>query len=517
MGISPRLGISGQALAWGLAALFWGWTFWACAGEWLHTDAYSYGSMVPLLGGYFFWRRWKELVPVRISERAAGLAWAGIGVAVFLAGPIELIRQTPFYWRPVLWMMGGLAAGVTLAAAFLSGGRAGCRGMVFAALFPLVAIPWVGIWEIQTTVRLQGWVAVATGEILNWLGVAAEVNGKIIRVGSCVLGVEEACSGLQSLQSALMVALAGGEVFRSRVRKRLVLLLGAGGVAVGGNLVRAVTLGMIGSRLGSQEVDHWHNLLGMGIMVAVVLSVWWMASRTGMPPSSKLSPAIEGPMARQGRWAGILALLWLVGVAGFVRFWYSKGADENATAVLQLRDEVVREEIPKGVVDALRPEKGDYFHLGGISGYHFWWSPGRGKANPFGHRPEHCMPGAGWTIGGEAVDFVTEIDGQRTVWSVIPFARPDQKAVMLWANWMDGQPLEPKEYDRLREMYFHKDRTLEFVQRRISSFSFELAACLIPGEKPDSEEMGRIVRSIFHGSDREAGGRGSTTRDKLNR
>ena len=46
-----RLGISGQALAWALAALFWGWTFWACAGEWQHTDAYSYGSLVPLLGG----------------------------------------------------------------------------------------------------------------------------------------------------------------------------------------------------------------------------------------------------------------------------------------------------------------------------------------------------------------------------------------------------------------------------------------------------------------------------------
>jgi len=513
----PWLGISGQALAWALAALFWGWTFWACAGEWLHTDAYSYGALVPLLGGYFFWRRWQELVPVRVSGRAAALAWAGIGAAVFLAGPIELIRQTPFYWRPVLWMMGILAAGVTLAAAFLQGGRVGLRGMVFASLFPLVAIPWVGVWEIQTTVRLQGWVAVATGEILNWLGVAAEVNGKTIRVAGCVLGVEEACSGLQSLQSALMVALAGGEVFRSSVRRRFVLLLGAGAVAVGGNLIRAVTLGMIGNRLGPQEVDHWHNLLGMAIMVTVVLSVWWMAARAGTPRPPQPSPDRESPILSQGRWVGILALMWLVGVAGFVRFWYSKGADENASAVLRLRDEVVREEIPKAVVDELRPERGDYFHLGGISGYHFWWSPGRGKANPFGHRPEHCMPGAGWAISGPITEFSVEIDGQRSVWAVIPFERPEQKAVMLWANWMDGQPLEPKEYDRLREMYFHKDRTLEFVRRRISSFSFELAACLLPGEKPNPEEMGRLVRRVFRGRDGEPGGRNSTTRDKLER
>jgi exosortase len=510
-----RLGISGQALAWALAALFWGWTFWACAGEWQHTDAYSYGSLVPLLGGYFFWRRWQELVPVRISDLEANLAWMGIGLAVFLAGPIELIRQTPFYWRPVLWMMGSLAVGVTLAAAFLTGGRIGLRGMVFVALFPMVSIPWVGSWEIQTTVRLQGWVAMATGEILNWMGVAAEVNGKTIQVAHCVLGVEEACSGLQSLQSALMVALAGGEVFRSSMRRRAGLLICAAAVAVGGNLIRAVTLGIIGNHSGPEEVEHWHNLLGMGIMAAVVLSVWWMAAGAGMPRPPVTSDVQEVPMGRQGRWAGILVLVWLVGIAGFVRFWYSKGVDENASAVLVLREEVVKEEIPKGVLERLRPEKGEYFHLGKISGYHFWWSPSRGKANPFGHRPEHCMPGAGWTMSGEAVDFVAEIDGQRTVWSVIPFERPDQKAVMLWANWMDGQPLEPKEYDRLREMYFHKDRTLEFVRRRVSSFPFELAACLIPGERPDSEEMTRIVRSLFHGRPSDAGSRTSSVRDKL--
>ena len=125
------------------------------------------------------------------------------------------------------------------------------------------------------------------------------------------------------------------------------------------------------------------------------------------------------------------------------------------------------------------------------------------------------MPGAGWTMTGQPTEFATRIDGRDTVWSVIPFARPDQKAVMLWANWMDGQPLDPKEYDRLREMYFHKERTLDFVQKRISSFPFELAACLIPGECPDAEEMARILRSVFQGNATEPVGRTSPFRDKL--
>ncbi|NDC80148.1 MAG: exosortase/archaeosortase family protein, partial [Verrucomicrobia bacterium] len=321
--------------------------------------------------------------------------------------------------------------------------------------------------------------------------------------------------GLQSLQSALMVALAGGEVFRSSLKRRAGLLACAAAVAVGGNLARAVTLGMIGNRSGPEEVEHWHNLLGMGILVAVVLAVWWMAANTGSPQIQIRATPNLVPDAKQGRVSGTLAWIWVVGVSFFVWGWYSKGVSSVIRPVLVLRREVVREDVPKAVSDTLRADQGDYFHQGKISGYHFWWSPGRGKANPFGHRPEHCMPGAGWSMQGETTEFSAEIDGQRTVWAVIPFERPDEKAIMLWANWMDGQPLEPKEYDRLREMYFHKDRTLEFVFRRISSFPYELAACLIPGEKPDQEEMTRIVRELFHGQRPDVDGRTSPFRDKL--
>ena len=49
--------LPGAGLAWIVAGILWLWTFWACAGEWQNTDAYSYGFFVPLLAGYFFWRR----------------------------------------------------------------------------------------------------------------------------------------------------------------------------------------------------------------------------------------------------------------------------------------------------------------------------------------------------------------------------------------------------------------------------------------------------------------------------
>jgi len=281
MGFGSR--IPGAGYAWSIAGVLWLWTFWACAGEWQNTDAYSYGFFVPFLAGYFFWRRWPEVQPQSLTPEQASRAWGLLVFLVMVAGPLELLRQTPLYWRPILWAMGVLAVAATLGAAFLTGGREAVREFLFPACFPLIGIPWPGQVEIGTTVALQGWVATATGEILNWLGVAAVVEGKTIRVAQCVLGVEEACSGLQSLQSSLMVALAGGEVFRRGGRTRLWLLVCAMGVALAGNLGRAVCLGLIGAKTGAGQVVYWHNLLGVGILLAVVLVVWRLAGRGGAP------------------------------------------------------------------------------------------------------------------------------------------------------------------------------------------------------------------------------------------
>ena len=91
--------IPGALTAWIMAGILWLWTFWACAGEWQNTDAYSYGFFVPMLAGYFFWRRWPGLRPVRIPDSEASRVWGLLLLVVVLAGPIELLRQTPLYWR----------------------------------------------------------------------------------------------------------------------------------------------------------------------------------------------------------------------------------------------------------------------------------------------------------------------------------------------------------------------------------------------------------------------------------
>lgn len=489
--------IPGASYAWILAGLLWLWTFWACAGEWQNTDAYSYGFFVPILAGYFFWRRWPEIDPAKIEDREAFRIWGVLLILVGLAGPIELLRQTPLYWRPILWAMGAVAFLATLAAAFLTGGKAAVRGLFFPACFPLIGIPWPGQVEIGTTVVLQGWVAVATGDILNWLGVAAVVEGKTIRVANCVLGVEEACSGLQSLQSSIMVALAGGEVFRRGIPTRMALLAWGIGVALVGNLFRAVILGLIGARSGPERVEYWHNLLGIGILLAVVLVVWWIASRGNPTNPAKVTRANKFPHPEQGRTAGILALAWLLVSGGLVHAWYARPQSAGQESLLMLGPGAVAEKVPSEVAGVLRPTEGTYMRGKTTAGYHFWWAPSRGNANQLYHRPDACMPGAGWRQSGPAQGIVLDLEGRETFWTAFPYQRPGQEAVLLWAVWLDGEPLRIGAYDQNRQVYLQRELLAEFVKRGKRIFSFEVAACLFPGRELTREKAEQALSEIF--------------------
>jgi len=496
-----RLRIPGVGYAWIIAGILWLWTFWACAGEWLNTEAYSYGVFVPLLAGYFFWRRWREMEPAEPSEPEARCGWVLLWILVFCAAPLELLRQTPLYWRPILWMMGAEAAAATLVAAFLTGGWKAVRGMSFPACFSLMGIPWPGLVETATTLVLQGWVALATGEILNWLGVAAVVEGKIIRVTQCVLGVEEACSGLQGLQSSLMVALAGGEVFRRGVRTRLALVAWGVGVALAGNLLRAVILGLIGARSGPERVEHWHNLLGVGILLAVVWVVWRTAARGSR---GALSAAPASQVSFRPAWgtrAGIIALAWLLVSGILVQLWYARPQGSGRESLLEPVPGVTKEPVPREVLQVLQPSEGVYLRAGNSAGYHFWWKPGRGKATQFYHRPESCMPGAGWQSAGPASGLSVEIQGVRTHWVVYPFERLEQRATMFWATWMDGQPVPFGEFELLRKYYFDRRRIFEFIQNRQSAFSYEVAACLVPGRDIPPSEVAQRLSEMFRWRD----------------
>jgi exosortase/archaeosortase family protein len=102
------------------------------------------------------------------------------------------------------------------------------------------------------------------------------------------LGVEDACSGIQSLFALMMLSGLYGWFFLKRWPSRLVLFLCMLPMAVLGNLVRMVMLGIgcvwlgpetaVGRNVdGNQEMPLFHTLAGFAVF-AVALTCMWLLS-----------------------------------------------------------------------------------------------------------------------------------------------------------------------------------------------------------------------------------------------
>ena len=79
-------------------------------------------------------------------------------------------------------------------------------------------------------------------EILTFFGMPAIAEGNLIQISNHMVNVEEACSGIRSLQTAFMMSLFLGEFHRLSVARRIGLMVASFVIAFLVNLVRTLVL-----------------------------------------------------------------------------------------------------------------------------------------------------------------------------------------------------------------------------------------------------------------------------------
>src|SRR5207247_5368511 len=160
-----------------------------------------------------------------------------------------------------------------------------------------VAVPWVTPVEIPVIQGLMRMVAHVAAETAMLLGIPAQVEGNLIRVSTGLVGVNEACSGIRSLQTALMIGLLFGELKRLSVLRRLALVAGAVAIALLANFFRAVFLVQVAATKSISEAGHWHDTAGYTIIMLVfVITIglaYWLG-RQKAPVVAGVSPAESG-------------------------------------------------------------------------------------------------------------------------------------------------------------------------------------------------------------------------------
>jgi len=191
-------------------------------------------------------------------------------------------------WRPLSWTHALIVVTITLLAIWWAGGRNWLRHFAFPVAFILVAVPWISPIEQPVVQGLMRGIAATATEALSLFGVPARVEGNLIRIGSGVVGVNEACSGVRALQTALMIGLLFGELKRFTIGRRGALVAVAIALSMFANFLRTLFLVWIAADQGIGTVDRWHDIAGYSIVALVFLGTMAVAAALGRGQKSEV-------------------------------------------------------------------------------------------------------------------------------------------------------------------------------------------------------------------------------------
>ena len=432
------------------------------SGEWSVNAQYNYGWFVPFFALLLFWLRWEGRPPCRPiprTRRSSSLLLAIAVLALLLLFPVRLFEIANPDWRPLGWVHAAVVTTLTLLYIWYRGGATWLRHFAFPIGFFFVAVPWVTPMEAPIIQGLMHAIAALASETANLFGIPAQLEGNLIRVSTGLVGVNEACSGVRSLQTALMIGLLFGEVKRLSIWRRIALLCAAAAIAFVGNYARAFFLVWIAATQNVSAIDRWHDFAGYSIVATVFVGSLGLAALLGRGPAAAKPPTQdrsgvpwatpqafasrrawraeirdqksevneEKPSVHESNFAFprfsflICALVWLVAVEVGSVWWY-RAHERNLVAstpwtvhwpesapdfhLLKLDEEVRRTlRFDEGEAASWNCRPIEWVETVNRAtptritcfAYFFRWKPGRNSALLANlHRPDVCLPAIGW-------------------------------------------------------------------------------------------------------------------------
>lgn len=434
------------------------------SGEWSVNEQYNFGWFVPFFALYLFALRWQDRPEQKPESqkseiRSRRVAAVLIAIPALLALlPVRLFEIANPEWRLLAWVHATAVVTLTLLLLWWMGGSRWVRHFAFPIAFIFIAVPWPTALETPVIQGLMRVVARVAAETAMLLGTPAQVEGNLIRVSSGLVGVNEACSGIRSLQTSLMIGLLFGELKRLSILRRVALVACAVALALLANFFRAVFLVQVAATESISEVGRWHDIAGYTIIALVFVATMVIAYLLGRrnpanPVVTEFSPAESGSgdarVARKSQPTQMplqfpvsfmaAALCWLLLVEIGTASWYHlhernlvngirwgvrwpdqspnfrklkidseiRGVlrfDEGEAAAWTLTSPTSENAPLAKPFGAVEPKSSDTQVNGARENtlscllYLFRWKPGRNSALLANlHRPDVCLPASGWT------------------------------------------------------------------------------------------------------------------------
>ena len=417
----------------------------ACANLAVHWSAnpiYSYGWLVPLFSLYMAIARWRTRpCPGSFSRAGPIVAW----LSAFAFFPTWTFVQPNPDWSLVAWMLSGEAVALTLAVVGMAGGWPWVRHFAFPICFIFTAVPCPHVIEVPMTVGLMRGVAAFTVELLNVSGIAAVQHGNVIEVRSGLLGVDEACSGVRSLQASLTASLFLGELFRFPWLRRVLLLCTGLVAALCTNVVRTFFLSWTASRDGIASVGKWHDPAGFLVLTVCLATVWvvaYLLARTEPHPTESGETTAAWPLPPR-LMNGLT--LWIVTVLAVVEVWFyeSESPPESPWSLLPPTDSVAVQisqeashqlQCDRSAASAWREVDGSEWLM-----YSLEWRPGpiRSRVLARIHRPDVCLSSVGLKLIQDRGTVSVEAGGFNLSFRAYTFEQDGRPLYVYYGLWQN--------------------------------------------------------------------------------
>jgi exosortase len=466
---SERLGrsaylVRGAALwaPWLLILLYWIHLWNRLRLDWSAAAEYAFGWTVPFLAVGLLYMRWESRPAPRPIHGVVGQAVkVALLFALLLHIPLSVLEEANTGWRALLWFREIWLLGLSFGAVALAGGWPWARHFAFPLCFTAIAVPWPSAFESALTQTLMQVSAAIAVEALNIAGIAAIRHGNLIEVATGVVGVEEACSGMRGLQTGLMISLVLGELGRLSFVRRFVFVLVGVAAALLLNLLRAIALSCLAAKQGLGAVDQWHDAAGIaefaGILAAMLVIFWVLRPRVAhsAPRRAHERKGFRKIPDSLSVAAAVILVSGAAATAAWYRFHESRNllptqrwTIQRPSGASELFRNLVKHPIPKVTQELLRAPQGWSYSWSETQElkfqvFFFRW-PRSGDSYVYaslaGHRPEICMPAAGFVLDRAVGTIATTAHGVPLSFEQYRFLSPDGPLYVFYCFWEYGRP-----------------------------------------------------------------------------
>lgn len=367
----------------------------------------SYGWYVPVFSIYVLWRERKELAESVGAPSPWGLA---------LAVPALLVGWLGAAGSQIRFEILGFV-GTLLALVLAVFGRRTAKQAMFPILFLLFCMPLHSFLDV-VTIHLRLLAVSAAQGVLNGIGIDVVRSGTMLAAanGSFSMDVADPCSGLRSLFAMMTLSAGYGYFTQPTWPRRAALFALSIPIAVVGNIVRIISIAVIGSTCSAEfAAGFYHDYSGYVVfLVAVALMVAAGGAISKLPPEVRKDEkdVKDGDRQNPNLVTPFVTAALVIGVMAMQGSLSDPALCEAPEAKLGEIAGFKSETIPPAEAELNVLPKDTVIEKRGYTASDGRWYKvtlvvgGRSKGSI--HRPEMCLPSQGFLMSGaKAVD----IDG----------------------------------------------------------------------------------------------------------